>query len=175
MADRIDFFLNAGLMFQRIMVGSWSLVPLQNGADNQRFTDQLSRAPRERPSAVLLRLTIKLKNEQKNVEIEKKENARLLNCYLLAAFFSLASWNRFFTALILAFCASISLVTKVKASSGHHLTHCGPSGSSLQLLHVNTTFFSGCIIMAPNGHALMHQAQPLQASSSTIIIPVFSS
>jgi len=45
----------------------------------------------------------------------------------------------------------------------------------LQLLHVNATFFSGCIIMAPNGQALMHQAQPLQASSSTMIIPVFSS
>jgi hypothetical protein len=45
----------------------------------------------------------------------------------------------------------------------------------LQLLQVKTTFFSGCIIIAPNWHALMHQAQPLHACSSTIIIPVFSS
>src|SRR3972149_10804766 len=29
--------------------------------------------------------------------------------------------------------------------------------------------------MAPNWHALMHQAQPLQACSSTVITPVFSS
>ena len=66
-------------------------------------------------------------------------------------------------------------MTNVNASSGHHLTHCGPSGSSLQLLHVNATLLSGCIIMAPNWQALIHQAQPSQASSSTTIIPVSSS
>jgi hypothetical protein len=62
-------------------------------------------------------------------------------------------------------------VTKVRASSGHHFTHCGPSGWSLQLLHVNTTFFTGCIIIAPNSQALMHHAQPLHACSSTVIVP----
>src|SRR4030042_7055175 len=92
-----------------------------------------------------------------------------------AAFFSFSSWNKFLTADILDFWASCWAVTKVNASSGHHLTHCGPSGSSLQLLHVNTTFFSGCIIIAPNSHALMHQAQPLHACSSTMIMPVSSS
>ena len=34
-------------------------------------------------------------------------------------------------ALSLAFWASTSLVTTVSASSGHHLTHCGPSDLNL--------------------------------------------
>jgi len=37
----------------------------------------------------------------------------------------MASWKSFFTAVILAFCANTSLVTRSKASSGHHLMHCG--------------------------------------------------
>ena len=56
------------------------------------------------------------------------------------------------------------------------MTHCGSLFSlSVQLLHVNTTFFSGCIFIAPNWHALMHQPQPLHAFSSTRIIPLSSS
>jgi hypothetical protein len=86
----------------------------------------------------------------------------------------LASWKRFFTAEILDFCANSCAETYVNASSGHHFTHCG-SFSSLQASQVKTTFLSGCIIMAPNWHALMHQAQPLQAFSSTVITPVRSS
>ena len=85
-------------------------------------------------------------------------------------------WNRFLTAFCRYFCANVSAVTKVNASSGHHLTHCGSFVSlSVQLLQVNTTFFSGCMFIAPNWHALMHHPQPLQAFSSTRIIPLFSS
>jgi hypothetical protein len=46
---------------------------------------------------------------------------------------------------------------------------------SVQLLHVNTIFLSGCMFMAPNWQALMHHPQPLQAFASTRIMPVFSS
>jgi len=66
-------------------------------------------------------------------------------------------------------------VTKVRASSGHHLTHCGPSGSSLQALQVKATFRSGWSIIAPKLQAATHQLHPLQADSSTLIMPVFSS
>ncbi len=98
------------------------------------------------------------------------------NC--VSAYFLVASgvWNRFFTAFARDFWANCSAVTKVKASSGHHFTHCGSlSGLSVQLLHVNATFFSGCMFMAPNWHAATHQPQPLQAFSSTRIMPLFSS
>jgi len=53
-------------------------------------------------------------------------------CYLLSFYFD--SWKSFLIALILAFCASTSLVTSVNASSGHHLMHCG-SPCSLQRSH----------------------------------------
>ena len=46
------------------------------------------------------------------------------------------SLNSFLMALSLAFWASTSLVTTVSASSGHHLTHCGPSVLSLHMSHV---------------------------------------
>jgi len=82
-------------------------------------------------------------------------------------------WNRFLTAFCRYFCANVSALTKVRASSGHHLTHWGSLVSlSVQLLHVNTIFFSGCMFIAPNWHALMHHPQPLQAFSSTRIMPL---
>ena len=95
-------------------------------------------------------------------------------------YFDLASasavWNKFLTAFCRYFCANVSALTKLNASSGHHLTHCGSLVSlSVQLLHVNTIFFSGCMFMAPNWHALIHHPQPLHAFSSTRIIPEFSS
>ena len=76
-------------------------------------------------------------------------------------YFLLASavWNRFLTAFCRYFCANVSAVTYVNASSGHHLTHCGSLVSlSVQLLHVNTTFLSGCMFMAPNWQALARTA-----------------
>jgi len=86
---------------------------------------------------------------------------------------SSAVWNRFLTAFCRYFCAKVSAVTYVRASSGHHLTHCGSLVSlSVQLLQVNTTFLSGCMFMAPNWHALMHHPQPLHAFSSTRIMPL---
>ena len=105
---------------------------------------------------------------------------RLKKRYLFWIYFDLASasavWNRFLTAFCLYFCANVSALTYVNASSGHHLTHWGSFVSlSVQLLHVNTIFFSGCMFMAPNWHALMHHPQPLQAFSSTRIMPLFSS
>ena len=91
-------------------------------------------------------------------------------------FLASAVWNRFLTAFCRYFCANVSAVTYVRASSGHHLTHWGSLVSlSVQLLHVNTIFFSGCMFMAPNWHALMHHPQPLQAFSSTRIMPLSSS
>ena len=96
--------------------------------------------------------------------------------YLEFAFSASAVWNRFLTAFCRYFCARVSAVTYVRASSGHHLTHWGSLVSlSVQLLHVNTTFFSGCIFIAPNWHALIHHPQPLQAFSSTRIMPLSSS
>ncbi len=50
-------------------------------------------------------------------------------------FFSSGSWKSFLIAPILAFCAKTSLVTTVMASSGHHLTHWGPSALSLHMSH----------------------------------------
>ena len=96
--------------------------------------------------------------------------------FYLEALDSAAVWNRFRTAFCLLFCAKTSAVTNVNASSGHHLTHCGSfSGLSVQLLQVNTTFFSGCMFMAPNWQAAMHHPHPLHAVSSTRIMPVPSS
>jgi hypothetical protein len=40
-----------------------------------------------------------------------------------AVYFGLGFWNNLLMALILAFCASTSLVMTVSASSGHHFTH----------------------------------------------------
>jgi hypothetical protein len=42
----------------------------------------------------------------------------------------------------------------------------------VQLLQVNAIFLSGCKFIAPNWHALMHHPQPLQAFSSTRIMPL---
>src|SRR5665647_1761985 len=104
--------------------------------------------------------------------MKRKERAQSANLVYFALFSS-AVWNRFLTAFWRYFCAKVSAVTYVNASSGHHLTHWGSFVSlSVQLLHVNTIFLSGCMFMAPNWHALMHHPQPLQAFSSTRIMPV---
>lgn len=105
---------------------------------------------------------------------------RLKGAFYVGSYFDLASasavWNKFLTAFCLYFCANVSALTYVNASSGHHLTHWGSFVSlSVQLLQVNTIFFSGCMFMAPNWHALMHHPHPLQACSSTRIMPLFSS
>jgi hypothetical protein len=112
---------------------------------------------------------------KKVIKIKRKESAQSANSVYFALLSS-AVWKRFLTAFWRYFCASVSAVTYVSASSGHHLTHWGSLVSlSVQLLHVNTTFFSGCMFMAPNWHALMHHPQPLQAFSSTRIMPVSQS
>ncbi len=86
------------------------------------------------------------------------------------------AWKRFLTAFCRYFCDKVSALTKVSASSGHHFTHCGSLVSlSVQLLQVNTMCFSGCMFIAPNWQALMHHPQPLQAFSSTLMIPLFDS
>ena len=68
------------------------------------------------------------------LNLKQKPNKGTLCClYSLTATHSdedrylgfMASWKSFFTAVILAFCANTSLVTRSKASSGHHLMHCG--------------------------------------------------
>jgi hypothetical protein len=90
--------------------------------------------------------------------------------------FSSQVWKRFLTAFWRYFCAKVSALTKVSASSGHHFTHCGSLASlSVQLLHVKTTCFSGCMFMAPNWQALMHQPQPSQMLSFTRMMPVLDS
>jgi hypothetical protein len=73
-------------------------------------------------------------------------------------------------------CAKISALTTDNAPSGHHFTHCGVLCSlSVQLLQVKAVCFDGCRFMAPNVQELTHQPQPLQAFSSTRMMPVLSS
>jgi hypothetical protein len=80
------------------------------------------------------------------------------------------------TALCRERWAKISALTTERALSGHHFTHCGVLASlSVQLLQVNATCLVGCRFMAPKVQELTHQPQPLQAFSSTRIMPVFSS
>src|SRR5208283_6168526 len=83
-------------------------------------------------------------------EIERAVKNALKCKRVYFALLASAVWNRFLTAFCLYFCDSVSAVTYVKASSGHHLTHWGSFVSlSVQLLHVNTIFLSGCMFMAP--------------------------
>jgi len=99
---------------------------------------------------------------------------RLELAYIFIPAASIDSLNSFFVTAIRAFCAKSSLVVKSKASSGHHLTHLGPSFSFSQRSQILTFFNSGCNVMAPYSQASMHQLQPSHLSSSTIMTPFCS-